>query len=118
MKLLCYSGGKPQSAENGIGGGALGLPLDPFLDPRQPLGGLMNIVSLGDVGDGLEQLFQAFVASARQCRNQRRGTAARHTSRGAVSSQLCHAAAFPCGVPPAVVAVGNLGLNPRHCPNG
>ena len=58
-----FSGGKPQSGEDRIGGGAIGFPLDPLLHLRQPLGGLMNVVAVGEVGERFEQLFEAFGAT-------------------------------------------------------
>lgn len=54
---------KPQRGEDRIGGGRLGLPLDPVLDPRKALGGLMDVVAVGDVDKGFEQLFEAFGAA-------------------------------------------------------
>ena len=54
---LCrpLSRSKPQSIEDRIGGGAIGLIPDPSLNRGQPLGRLMDVVALGDVGDGVEQ---------------------------------------------------------------
>ena len=63
MTLLRYfSGGKPQSGEDRIGGGLLGLPPDPVLDAGQTFGSLMDIVAVDDVDKGFEQLLEALSA--------------------------------------------------------
>ena len=49
-----FSGSKPQRGEDGVGGGRLGLPLDPLLDAHEPFGRLMDVVAVGDVGEGFE----------------------------------------------------------------
>jgi hypothetical protein len=61
MKLSPCSGGKPQNVEDGIVGGSLRLATDPVLHTGQSQGSLVNIVALGDIGDRLKQLSEAFV---------------------------------------------------------
>jgi len=61
MKLSSCSGGKPQNVEDGIVGGSLRLATDPVLYTGQSQGGLVDIVALGDIGDSLKQLPEAFV---------------------------------------------------------
>jgi hypothetical protein len=53
MKLSPCSGGKPQNVEDGIVGGSLRLATDPVLHTSESERGLVNIVALGDIGDGL-----------------------------------------------------------------
>jgi len=53
-----FSGSKPKSGEDGIGGGSLGLPSDPVLDLGQSFGGLMDVVPVSDVGECFEQLLE------------------------------------------------------------
>ena len=62
-----FSGSKPQSGENGIGGGPLGLPFDPVLNSGQSFGGLMDVVPVSDVSEGFEQLLEAFGAVQERC---------------------------------------------------
>jgi len=90
MKLSPCSGGKPQNVENGIGCGTLGLLPDPFLDASQPLGCLMDIVALDDIGHRLDQLVETFVAVARRRVTRRVGTASRHPDDGARSIDQSH----------------------------
>ena len=63
-----FSGSKPQRGEDRVGGGRLGLPSDPVLHSCEPLCGLMDIVAVGDIGEGLEQLFETLGAA----KNRRR----------------------------------------------
>ncbi len=93
--LRSFSGGKPQSGEDRIGGGPIGLPFDPLLDPRQALGGLMNIIPV-DIGEGLEQLLEAFGATE-DCGRRIAGPASRRTRRRSHSLVLTHPTAFRCG---------------------
>lgn len=57
---LCrpISRSKPQRGEDRIGGGSLGLTPDPVLHSGEPLGGLMDVIAVGDVGECFEQLFE------------------------------------------------------------
>jgi hypothetical protein len=97
MTLLRYfSGGKPQSGENRIGGGMIGLAPDPLLDPCQTLRGLVYVVAVGDVDKRREQLLEAFGAA-----EDRRGygffvrAASRRPRRRPQSLVLAHPSAFP-----------------------
>jgi hypothetical protein len=109
MKLSHFSlRGKPQRSEERIGGGRLGLPPDPFLNLGQPLRGPMDIVPLGDVGKGLEQLLEAIVAVRRLVKYRVAGAAARrvhHRQHPCLASHLhvflCH---IPAGTPTRLVA--------------
>ena len=49
--VAAFPGSKPQRGEDRVGGGRLGLPLDPVLYKGEALGGLMDVVPLGDVGE-------------------------------------------------------------------
>lgn len=103
MTLSRYSsGGKPQSVENRIGGGMVGLTLDPFLDQRQAFGGLVDVVTVGDVDKCFEQFFEAFGAAE----DRRRGrspvrAAARRARRRRQSLVSTHPSAFPRDDPAA-----------------
>jgi hypothetical protein len=92
-----FSGGKPQSGEDRIGGGMIGLPPDPILYSRQPFGGLMDVVAVGDVGEGFEQLFEALGAPEHRRGRRLAGTATRRARRRPHSFVLTHPSAFPCG---------------------
>jgi hypothetical protein len=90
--LRSFSGSKPQSGEDRIGGGPISLPLDPLLYPRQALGRLMDVVAI-DIGDGFEQLFEAFVATEdRRCRIA--AAASRRARRLSHSLEMTHPTAF------------------------
>ena len=97
MTLLRYSsGGKPKSVEDRIGGGVIGFPLDPLLHPSQPLGGLVDVVTVGEVGECFEQLFEAFGA-AEDSRGRVAGMASWRASCLPHSLILTHSSAFPLG---------------------
>jgi len=98
MKLSTCLGGEADSVENGISRRTIGLPLDPFLDPGQAFGRLMDIVSVGDVGKRLKQLFEALASSGRKGRGRPRGTAARSVERSLRFSGLSHPTASPSGL--------------------
>ncbi|HTW53882.1 MAG TPA: hypothetical protein VME45_18480 [Stellaceae bacterium] len=91
-----FSGGKPQSGENRIGGGMIGLTPDPLLDPRQTLRGLVDVVALSDVDKCFEQFFEAFGA-AKDCRagGSPARAAAGRARRRPQSLVLTHPSAFP-----------------------
>jgi hypothetical protein len=90
-----FSGSKPQRGEDRVGGGRLGLPRDPLLDPREAFGRLMDVVAVGDIGKGFEQLFEAFGApEGRRRLGHPASRRAHNRSRASVSS---HPSAFPCG---------------------
>jgi hypothetical protein len=98
-----FSGSKPQSGENGIGGGPLGLPFDPVLNSGQSFGGLMDVVAVGDVGKGFEQLFETFAAVQDRggyclagCSTSRRARDRSHFF------DLTHPSAFPRRIPARV----------------
>lgn len=71
-----FSGSKPQRGEDRIGGGRLGLPPDPVLHPGEAFGGLVDVIAVGDVDEGFEQLLEAFGA-AEHWRRHRSARAAR-----------------------------------------
>jgi hypothetical protein len=75
---LPFSGSKPQRGEDRVGGGRLGLPPDPVLHPREAFGGLMDVVAVGDVDKGLEQLFEAFGAAKDRRRTGRSASRRAH----------------------------------------
>lgn len=95
MKLSNCSGGESYGGEDGIGGRSIRLPLDPFLDPGQPFGRLMDVVPLGDVGKSLEQLFEAFVARRGGRRHRSLGAAARRMNDRLQFLDRVHAATTP-----------------------
>jgi hypothetical protein len=113
MKLSPCSGGKPQSVENGIGGGSLRFSADPFLNPRQPLGGLMNVVAVDKVGKGLEQLLKTLLAAGDRLRRRDRGSASWHTRYGSRFFDVLHSTTFPPGVPTPLAKSGDCGRNQR-----
>ena len=99
MKLSRCSGGKSQQhVENRIGGGSLGLPPDLVLHPGKPLRGLMDVIAVGDVDDGLDQLFETFVPGGDHQGNRRFLVASRHADFGARLIDLVHPIAYPSGV--------------------
>ena len=98
MKLSTGSGGKPQSVEEGIGGRSFRLAPDPFLGPCQSYRGLMDVVAV-DIGEGLEQLLDAFIASAKRMRCRRGGAASWRPDCGPHSADVSHPAAFPRDIP-------------------
>lgn len=98
MTLLPYfSGGKTQSGENRIGGGAIGFPLDPLLYSRQTLGGLMDVVAIREVGERFEQLLEAFGAAEDGGGRRIAGPASRRQRRWPHFLVLTHLSAFPLG---------------------
>lgn len=99
MTLWRYSlGGKPQSGEDRIGGGATGLRVDPFEHAVKAFGGLVDVVAVGDVGEGFEQLFEAF-GPAETCRGRRRmiGPAPWRARLRPYSCVMTHPSAFSRG---------------------
>lgn len=114
MKLLRCSGGKPQSAEDWIGGGPLRFATDPILHPGEALGRLVDVVAV-DIGNRLEQLFEAFVAAADRCSRRLTGAASRHQGDRACSVVLSHPIAFPRGVP-ATLAETSSSAPTQYCP--
>lgn len=97
MMLSRNSGSELQHVEDRIGGGALRFAPDPVLDPGEAFGRLMNVVAV-DVGDGVEQLLNAFIPAGRW-RDRHMGTASRNQRDRARSVVLCHPIAFPLGIP-------------------
>jgi hypothetical protein len=55
---------KPQIDKDRIGGSLLGLVADPLLNQRQTVGGLMNVVTVGDITECSQDLLQAFQPGA------------------------------------------------------
>jgi len=99
MKLLRgFSGSKPQRGEDRIGGSLIGLPPDPLLDPREALGGLVDVVAVGDVDKGFEQLLEALGATEDRARRIVGSAAARRAHRGPHSIDLSHPSAFSRGI--------------------
>ena len=98
--LRFFSGSKPQRGEDRIGGGPLGLLSDPLLDPGQALGGLMDVVAVGDIGKRFEQLLEAFGTS--KGRRRPAGAASQRTHERPRSFALSHSSAFPRGIPAVV----------------
>jgi len=90
--LRFFSGSKPQSGEDRIAGGPICLPLDPLLYSRQALGGLMDVVAI-DIGEGFEQLFEAFVPTEDR-RRRIAGAASRRARHRSHSLILTHPTAF------------------------
>jgi hypothetical protein len=102
MKLLrAFSRSKPQPGEDRIGGGLLGLPLDPVLYPGQAFRRLMNVVAIGDVGKGLKQLLKALalVQNGRGCRMAVAGGASWRAHGRQNFFDVVHPRAFPRGIP-------------------
>jgi hypothetical protein len=91
--------GKPQRGEKRIGGGRLGLPPDPFLNLRQAFRSPMDVVPLGDVGKGLEQLLEAVVAVRRLIKGRVAGAASRGVHHRQHSCLASHLHVFLCHVP-------------------
>ena len=111
MKLSRSSRGKPQNVEDRIGGGSLGLPPDPILYPGKPLRSLMDVIAVGDVDDGLNQLLETFVPGRDHRRHWRLMVASRHADFGARVIDLVHPIAFP------IAETGNSPLTrQRHAP--
>jgi hypothetical protein len=90
-----YSGGKPQRGEDRIGGSRRGLPFDPFLNLRQTFRCLMDIVPIGDIGKGLEQLFEACAAIQRWTGDRMAGAASRCAHHRQHSFLASHSRTFP-----------------------
>lgn len=89
--------GKPQRSEDRIGGGAIGLRVDPFQHSGQTCGRLMDVVAVGDIDEGFEQLLEAFcLTRVSGRRHQIAGTAARCADLRH-SFVLTHPSAFPHG---------------------
>ncbi len=98
MTLLRYSsGGKLQSDEDRVGGGAIGFPPDPLLYSRQTLSGLMNVVAVSEVDKRFEQLLETFGAAEDGSGRRTARTAPRRARRWPHSLVLTHSTAFPQG---------------------
>jgi hypothetical protein len=113
MKLSRYSGSKPQSAEDWIGGGPFRFAGDPLLHAGEALGGLMNVVAV-NVGDRLEQLLEAFVAAADRGRRWLAGAASRHQSDSARSVVLSHPIAFPRDISATIAETSRSAVTQFH----
>ena len=102
MKLSrSFSGSKPQCGEDWISSSLFGLAPDPILNLRQSLGGLMDIIAFGNVGEGLEKRFEAFATLHRRASRRLADAAARRARHRSSSVDLSHPSAFPRGVPAA-----------------
>ncbi|HUI35541.1 MAG TPA: hypothetical protein VLX67_08445 [Stellaceae bacterium] len=97
MTLSRNSGSELQHVEDWIGCGALRFAPDPILDPGEAFSRLMDVVAV-DVGNGVEQLLDAFIPASRW-RYRRMGAASRYQRDRARSIVLCHPIAFPLGIP-------------------
>jgi hypothetical protein len=97
--LRSSSGSKPQRGEDRIGGGQFGLLLDPLLDPGQAFGGLVDVVAIGDVDKGFEQLFKTLVAGAVWRRCSEGGSASRRAHDRPQFFDPSHSPAFPRSIP-------------------
>ncbi len=113
MKLSRYSGGKPQRAEDWIGSGPLRFVGDPVLHQGQSLGGLMDVVAVY-VGDGIEQLLDAFIPAGGRCRCRHMGAASWHQGDRARPIVLFHPIAFPHGVSASIAETSNSALTQTH----
>ena len=91
-----FSGGKPKRGEDRVVGGRSSLVVDPFLNPREAFGGLMDIVAIGDIGECFQQLFEALGAAES---GRPGGAATRRASGWQHSLVVSHLAAFPHGIP-------------------
>jgi hypothetical protein len=89
------SGGETQSGENRVGRGPFRLATDPVLDERQSLGGLMDVVAVGDVGERLEQLLEAIGAAADGRVRRQTGSASRDARDRPQLVEFFHPVAFP-----------------------
>ena len=98
--LRFFSGSKPQRSEDRIGGGPLGLLSDPLLDSGQALGGLMDVVAVGDIGKRFQQLLKAFATPKGSRRPA--GAASPRTHERPRFFALSHSSAFPRGIPAVV----------------
>jgi len=100
---LCrpFSRSKPKRGEDRIGGGSLGLTPDPVLHARQPLGGLMDVVAVGDVGECLEELLETFGAAEDRAAGDTAGMAAWRATGRPYLVDLIHPSAFFCAIPAA-----------------
>ncbi|HWB51604.1 MAG TPA: hypothetical protein VG651_21020 [Stellaceae bacterium] len=94
-----FSGSKPQRGEDRVGGGRLGLPPDPFLHPGETLGGLVDVVAVGDVDNGFEELLEAFGTA--EARRRRFRTASRSAYDRPHPCCVPHPTVFPRGVFPS-----------------
>jgi len=106
MKLSRYLGGKPQRAEDWIGSGPFRFADDPLLHSGQSLGGLMDVVAV-DIGDGIEQLLDAFIPAGGRCGCRHVGAASRYQGDRARSVVLFHPIAFPHGVSASIAETSN-----------
>ena len=103
MTLWRYSsGGKPQRGEERIVGRRGGLPRDPFLNLRQTFRRLMDVIPLGDIGKGFEQLGEAFIAIQWWIGDRVAGAASGCTHHRQYSFPMSHARAFPHDVPAGI----------------
>ena len=94
--------GKPQRGEDRVGSGSLGLSADPFLHAGQTFGRLMDIVPLGNIDKGFEQLLEALLAARCVSGHSGDATASRRAHRSHHSFVSSHANAFPLGIPARV----------------
>jgi hypothetical protein len=100
---LCrpFSGSKPQRGEDRIGGGSLGLTPDPFLHAGKTLGGLMDVVAVGDVGERREQLFETLATAENRAAGRMAAAAPRCAYDRLQLVDLIHPSAFFRAIPAA-----------------
>ena len=98
--LRSFSGGEPQTSEDRIGAGLLGLPIDPGLHSGEAFGSLMDIIAVGDIGEGLEQLLKAVALAQNRCSGRpfvaRRAARRPHGCKNFFD--VLHPCAFPHGI--------------------
>jgi len=105
--LRFFSGSKPQRGEDRIGGGPLGLLSDPLLDSGQALGGLMDVVAVGDIGERFEQLLETFATSKGSRRPA--SAASPRTHEQPRFFAFPHSSAFSRGIPAVVQSLPAAG---------
>jgi hypothetical protein len=103
-----FSRGKPQRGEERIGGGCLGLLPDPLLNLGQAFRGSVDVVPLGDIGKGFEQLLKAVVAVGRLIKYRAARAASRRVHHRQHPCLASHLHVFlrhvPAGTPTGLVA--------------
>jgi hypothetical protein len=94
----CSLRSKPQRGEDRIVGGGRRLAIDPCLHLGQTLRGLMDIISLGDVGERFEQLLETGVAFHGRRGSRGADAASRRAHDRPHFFDLSHPSAFPSGI--------------------
>jgi hypothetical protein len=97
--------GKPQSGEDRIGGGAIGLGVDPIQHMAQTCSRLVDVVAVGDIDESFEQLFEAFGPAKVSGRRHWASCPAAWCTDFPHSFALIHPGAFPHGSSEATQAL-------------